>query len=126
MSTNCMNDSIKTINDAKCQVRTFCEQRNWDQFHNPKDLAIGMVTESSELLELLRFKTPEECKAMLSNPDYSQEICDELADVFYFVLRFAQMNEIDLYDILVKKIAKNNEKYPVNLSKDCNNKYSEF
>lgn len=121
-----MSDEEKTILDAKLQVKVFCEQRNWNQFHNPKDLAIGMVTESSELLELFRFKTLEECKTMLSNENLKQEIYDELADVFYFVLRFAQMNEIDLYDILVKKIAKNNEKYPVNLSKDCNKKYSEF
>lgn len=121
-----MNDSTITIEDAKRQVKSFCEERNWNQFHNPKDLAIGMVTESSELLELFRFKSPEECKTMISETGHKQEICDELADVFYFVLRFAQMNGIDLYDALVNKIAKNNEKYPVSLSKDCNKKYNEF
>ena len=62
-----------------------------------------MYAESSELLQIFRFKTPEECTPMLSNPKSRQGICDELADVFYFVLRFAQMNDIDLYDILVNK-----------------------
>lgn len=121
-----MDDEEKTIHDAKDQVRKFCNERNWDQFHNPKDLAIGMCTESSELLQIFRFKTPEECTSMLSNPKSRQVISDELADVFYFVLRFAQMNNIDLYDALVSKIEKNNAKYPVSLAKDCNKKYDEF
>lgn len=121
-----MDDEVRTIGEAKTYVRHFCEPRNWDQFHNPKDLAIGMVTESSELLEIFRFKTPEECSAMLSNLEKRQRISDELADVFYFVLRFAQMNNIDLYDALVQKIEKNDRKYPVNLSKDSNKKYNEF
>ncbi len=121
-----MSDETRTIREAEDRVGEFCEQRNWDQFHNPKDLAIGIATESSELLELFRFKTPEECGAMLSDVKQKQRVCDELADVFYFVLRFAQMNGIDLYDSLTEKIAKNNEKYPVNLSKDCNKKYDEF
>lgn len=85
-----------------------------------------MCTESSELLHIFRFKTPEECTAMLSDSKKNREICDELADIFYFVLRFAQMNDIDLYDALVNKIEKNNMKYPVSLAKDCNKKYDEF
>ncbi len=121
-----MNDCTKTIEEAKDLVNSFCVQRNWDKYHNPKDLAIGMVTESSELLELFRFKTSEECYAMLSDSERKQDIYDELADVFYFVLRFAQMNGIDLYDALMKKISKNNEKYPVSLSKDSNKKYNEL
>ena len=121
-----MGDDNETITAAKKIVQTFCEQRNWNQFHNPKELVIGMCTESSELLQIFRFKTPEECTAMLSDSKKNQEICDELADIFYFVLRFAQMNDIDLYDALVNKIEKNNMKYPVSLAKDCNKKYDEF
>ncbi len=85
-----------------------------------------MTTESSELLQIFRFKAPEECIKMFADKKYRGQISDELADVFYFVLRFAQMNGIDLYDVLITKIGKNNEKYPVNLSKDCNKKYNEF
>ena len=121
-----MSDALKTIREAKIKVKEFCEQRNWDQFHNPKDLAIGIATESSELLQIFRFKTPEESETLVSDAKYRQEISDELADIFYFVLRFAQMNDIDLYDSLIQKIEKNDKKYPVKLSKDCNKKYSEF
>lgn len=121
-----MSSDEKTIADAIALVRQFCEERDWDQFHNPKDLAIGISTEASELLELMRFKTPEECAEMLSDPVRSEEVRNELADVFYFILRFAQMNGIDLYDALEDKLRLNGEKYPVGKSRGCNKKYSEY
>ena len=125
-TVNNMYDDSRTIKDAEDEVRKFCEERNWDQFHNPKDLAIGIATEASELLQLFRFKTPAQCSEMMSNPEGSEKVREELADVFYFVLRFAQMNGIDLYSSLERKIAKNDEKYPVSLSRDSNKKYDEF
>ena len=120
-----MESEDHTIKEAMELVRRFCEERDWDQFHNPKDLAIGISTEASELLQLMRFKTPEECEKLLSDPKYSEKVRDELADVFYFVLRFAQMNSIDLYGALEKKIRENGEKYPADKFKGCNKKYDE-
>lgn len=125
MSKEMTNDA-RTINDAMELVKEFCEERDWDQFHNPKDLAIGMATESAELLELFRFRTNEQCMEMMSDPSRSEDIKDELADVFYFVLRFAQMNGIDLYEALSQKIDKNRKRYPIDRSKGSNRKYDEF
>ena len=65
MSKEMTNDA-RTINDAMELVKEFCEERDWDQFHNPKDLAIGMATESAELLELFRFRTNEQCMEIMS------------------------------------------------------------
>ena len=62
-----MEDDVKTISEAKDVVRGFCLERDWDQFHNPKDLAIGMVTESSELLDIFRFKSVDECNRILDD-----------------------------------------------------------
>ena len=121
-----MQDDAHTIAEAKEIVRRFCEERDWDQYHNPKDLAVGMVTEGSELLEIFRFKTPEECRELLSDPKRLEEIKDELSDVFYFVLRFAQMNDIDLFSALEDKIAKNDAKYPADRVRGCNRKYDEY
>ncbi|WP_400211096.1 nucleotide pyrophosphohydrolase [Candidatus Methanarcanum hacksteinii] len=121
-----MTNDARTINDAMELVKEFCEERDWDQFHNPKDLAIGMATESVELLELFRFRTNEQCMEMMSDPSRSEDIKDELADVFYFVLRFAQMNGIDLYEALSQKIDKNRKRYPIDKSKSSNRKYDEF
>ena len=121
-----MQDDARTIAEAKEIVRRFCEERDWDQYHNPKDLAVGMVTEGSELLEIFRFKTPEDCRELLSDPKRLEEIRDELSDVFYFVLRFAQMNDIDLFSALEDKIAKNDAKYPADKVRGCNRKYDEY
>jgi NTP pyrophosphatase (non-canonical NTP hydrolase) len=73
-------DTETPIADLKSQVRTFCESRDWDQFHGPKDLAIGLVTEASEVLEIFRFLSDEQCAAKLADPASRQAIENELAD----------------------------------------------
>jgi NTP pyrophosphatase (non-canonical NTP hydrolase) len=118
-------DNDTTVNELKDLVRQFCEERNWDQFHNPKDLAIGIITEAGELLDIFRFKRDDEITQMMNRPEKRTVIGEELADVLYFVLRFAQMNNIDLTDALLKKLEKNELKYPVIKSKGSNKKYNE-
>ena len=124
MSKN--TDDTATIDDLKELVQSFCEVREWDQFHNPKDLAIGMVTESSELLDIFRFKNETETKYILENPVMRGRVVQEISDTFYFVLRFAQMNNIDLSSELRKKLKENDEKYPIKTSKGSNKKYTEL
>lgn len=119
------NDKSTTIQSLKDQVQQFCDQRDWGRFHNPKDLAIGISTEANELLQILRFKANDEIAALMQT-DRKSEIEDELADVLYFVLRFAQMNNIDLSSSLTRKICKNDIKYPVAKAKGCNKKYNEY
>lgn len=116
----------ENIYDLIKLVRNFCEDRNWDQFHNPKDLAIGLSTESNELLDIFRFKTEEQMKEMLENDEKREEISEELADVFFFLLRFAQMYDFDMGKGLKNKIEKNNRKYPVDKAKGSNKKYNEY
>lgn len=119
-------DRITTLDELKRKVQQFCEERDWDQFHNPKDLAIGVSTEANELLDIFRFKTEQQMREILLNPNKREHVEEELADTLFFVLRFAQMNDIDLSDILEHKLKKNNEKYPVEKSKGNNEKYTEF
>lgn len=120
-----LNDKILTINDLKKIVKDFCDDRNWSQFHNPKDLAIGISTEAGELLDLFRFKNSDEINDMMINDIKKERISEELSDVLYFVLRFSEMYEFDLSTSLKSKIEKNNKKYPVEKSKDSNKKYNE-
>lgn len=112
-----LNELIETI-------KTFCEQRDWDQYHNPKDLAIGISTEAAELLDLFRFKNGEEIQQTMTSR--RELIEDELADVLFFVLRFSQMNDIDLKKALEHKMEKNAVKYPVDKVKGNNKKYNEY
>ncbi len=96
----------------------FRDERNWKQFHNPKDLAIAIQLEASELLEEFLWKTSEE-----GNVD---KIKDELADVISYILLFAKHYEIDLEEIILEKIKKNKLKYPVEKSKGNAKKYNEL
>ena len=118
-----MSDSLKQMTEA---VQKFCEDRDWDQFHTPKELAIGLVTEGAELLDEFRFLSSEQIKEKMSRAESLQSVEEEVADVLFFLLRFAQMNKIDLPTVLGDKIAKNAEKYPVDKARSNNQKYNQF
>jgi len=105
-------------------VQQFCEARDWDQFHGQKDLAIGLVTEASELLEHFRFLSAEECDARLMDRRTDIEI--ELADIFFFLLRFAQLYEVDLGAALARNLERNDKRYPVEKARGSNKKHTDF
>ena len=119
-------DNQTTIYDLKQKIKYCCEERDWDQFHNPKDLAIGISTEANELLDIFRFKTSEQIAAMFQDSVRKVHIEEEIADVLFFILRFAQMNHLDLEQCLNDKLIKNAKKYPVDKIKGKNLKYTEI
>lgn len=100
------------------QVRDFCDARDWRKYHTPKELAIGMATESSELLQLFRFMSDERIAEMFEDAEQRQAIEDEVADTFLFLLRFADLNRIDLPAALSSKLMRNSERYPINAPSD--------
>ncbi|MFN8604298.1 MAG: nucleotide pyrophosphohydrolase [Candidatus Binatia bacterium] len=119
-------DQTTNIQTLKNLVRDFCEARDWDRFHGPKDLAIGMVTEASELLEHFRFRDEAESHDRLSATDTRAQIEAELADVLFFVLRFAQRFQIDVTTALRDKVQRNEERYPAEKARGRNAKYTEL
>ena len=118
-------DNKTTIEEMKEQVKKFCEDRDWNQFHSPKELAIGMSTEANELLSLFRFKTEDDMKQILASAK-RQDIEDEIGDILFFVCRFAQMYGIDLSTAYKNKLEKSGRKYPVEKVKGLNKKYNEY
>lgn len=104
---------LMTVKALISKEQSFCEKRDWVRFYNPKDLDIGISTEANELLDIFGFKS-------------EKEIEEELSDTLLFVLRFDQMNHIDLGKILDDKIAMNAEKYSVDKIKGKNLKYTEI
>lgn len=110
----------------RAKIKAFCQARDWDQFHSPEHLAIGIATEAAELLALFRFKNPEQIRTLMSSKKGREMVSDELADIYFFVMRFSQMNRIDLTRALTAKLAKNNLKYPIHKSKGKNLKYNEL
>lgn len=119
-------DNNTKIQELKEKVKKFCDERDWDQFHNAKDLAIALSIESSELLEHFRWKNAEEVENLIKDIKKREEISDEMADILYFLLRIAQMNNIDLSDALERKIKKNEVRYSVDKFKGSNKKYNEI
>jgi len=119
-------DHKTSIKELKEIIRKFCEERDWDQYHNAKELAIGIVTEASELLEHFRFKSEKEIDEMFSNDKKRSEMSEELADVLYFILRLAQRYDIDLTTELKKKMYKNKKRYPLEKFRGSNKKYTEL
>ncbi len=115
-------DDKTNVAELKELVKTFCEERDWDQYHNAKELAIGIVTEASELLEHFRFKSENQVDAMFEDNSKRQELIEEISDVLYFLVRLAQRYNIDLSTELEDKMKKNEEKYPIEKVKGCKNK----
>ena len=121
-----MKDEERKIHELKELIKEFCEERDWDQFHGAKELAVALIIEAAELLEHFRWKNHEEVEEMLSNEKKREEIGDEMADVLYFLIRLSQRYNIDLTDALEKKMEKNKERYPIEKAKGSNKKYNEF
>lgn len=119
-------DNKEKISNLKDICHNFCVQRDWEKFHIPKDLSIGISTEAAELLDLFRFKSDIDISNMLNDLDKKEKISEELSDILFFVLRFSKVCDIDLSSNLLKKIKKNEEKYPVEKVKGLNKKYNEY
>lgn len=119
-------DSDTNVQELKDEIREFCERRDWDQYHDGKELSIGVATEASELLDHFRFKSKEEIEEIFEDPDRSREIKAEMADVLYFLLRMSQVYDIDLSNALEQKMKENREKYPREKSRGSNKKYTEL
>lgn len=119
-------DNETSIQELKERVRDFCEKRDWDQFHNAKELAIGIITEASELLEHFRFKSEQQIAMMFNDQKKKQDISEEIADVFIMLLRLVQRYDIDLSEEFTKKIRKNDQRYPIKKSRGSNKKYTEL
>jgi len=100
------------------KLREFRDERDWEQFHNPKDLALALSIESSELLEAFLWKSPEEADI--------EKVKEELADVFAYALLLAENYGLDMEQIVLDKIEQNKKKYPISKAKGSAKKYSEL
>ena len=100
------------------KIRKFNKDRDWEQFHNPKDLAIALNIETSELLEIFLWKRDSEVDII--------KVKEELADIFMFALNIADKFNLDVTEIVEKKMNLNAEKYPIEKAKGTSKKYSDL
>ena len=109
---------MKESNDITTALLHFRNERDWEQFHNPKDLALAINVEASELLELFLWKDPKDANI--------EKVKEELADVFAFAFLLAEKYNLDVKEIVLDKIKKNAEKYPIEKAKGKATKYNEL
>jgi len=113
-----------TLQDLIARVLRHRDERQWAQFHTPKELAISLCVESAELLSLMQWKTPAEVEQVIAAK--RQQVQDELADVLHSVLLLASDLKIELGEALEQKLKKDAEKYPVAKARGRNSKYSDL
>ncbi|SHK83318.1 NTP pyrophosphatase, house-cleaning of non-canonical NTPs [Marinobacter antarcticus] len=106
------------MDDVINRLRQFRDDRDWKQFHNPKDLALALSIESSELLEAFLWKSAEDADI--------EKVKEELADVFAFAFLMADACDLDVKQIVMEKIEKNEKKYPVEKARGTAKKYTEL
>lgn len=113
-----MDSENKDLNSVIALLKEFRDKRDWEQFHNSKDLALAISIESGELLELFLWK---------GNEDFNKDkLEEELADIFCYGLLLADKHNLNIIDIINNKIKKNDAKYPVDKAKGTAKKYNEL
>lgn len=96
----------------KDQLKKFVTEREWDQFHNPKNLVLSLISETGELAEIFRWLTHDECERIMENPETAQHIKEEVADIFNNLLLLTMKLDIDIVDASKSKLQQTEIKYP--------------
>ena len=112
------------IKEIQSRLQTFAEERDWDQFHSPKNLAMALTGEAGELLEIFQWLTEDQSLDLKKEGVNKVAVEEEIADIFLYLLRLADKLEIDLQAAIDKKLIKNAEKYPIELAKGNATKYN--
>lgn len=115
---------MSDIKSLQEKIAKFVEERDWGQFHNPKDLAISLNLEASEVLEHFQWKNDKEMQEHVKNN--REDVEDELADVLYWVLLMANNLNVDVVAASERKLEKNAKKYPVAKAKGNHKKYTDL
>lgn len=106
-------------------VDKFAKERDWDQFHTPKNLIMAATSEIGELAEILQWKSDQEVITYLRSAEGKKRLSEEIADVMIYLIRLSQKSGIDLVDAVKQKIEINELKYPINFAKGNATKYSD-
>lgn len=114
---------MSELNDLRDELRAFSAERDWDQFHSPKNLASALAVEAAELLEPFQWLTEDQSRNLTDNQRAA--VTDELADVQIYLIRLADKLDVDLIAAAREKIGRNRQRYPVSRFKGTARKYTE-
>jgi NTP pyrophosphatase (non-canonical NTP hydrolase) len=117
------NIDLKKLNN---EIEQIVSDRDWDQFHSVKNLAMALSVESAELLEIFQWMTESQSNEVKNDPKILGKVEDEIADIFVYMMRIISKTDIDLEKAVLSKLKKNVEKYPVEKSKGNSKKYNDL
>ena len=121
-----LTDATATTAELKARVLAFVRERDWEQFHAPKNLSMALAAEAGELMEHFLWATPEQSQAIVRDAEKRRKIEAELADVVIYALEFANIAGVDVAAAIERKMAENAQKYPVEKSRGRSDKYTEL
>jgi NTP pyrophosphatase (non-canonical NTP hydrolase) len=106
------------------RLKAFARERDWEQFHSPKNLAMALIVEAAELLEHFQWLTPEQSESL--DEDRRREVELEMADIFIYLMRMCERLDVDLLEVVEEKIKLNEKKYPADKVRGSAKKYTEY
>ncbi|MFO1800037.1 nucleotide pyrophosphohydrolase [Pseudomonas aeruginosa] len=118
--------SLVDVGQLAAALERFAAERNWAQFHSPKNLVMALTGEVGELSEIFQWMDEEQSKDAARHPDTAQAVQDELADVLMYLVRLASVLGVDLDAAAQQKLEQNNRKYPVEKARNSSKKYDQF
>ena len=121
-----LSDSSTTVSLLKERVLAFVRERDWEQFHSPKNLSMALAAEAAELMEHFLWATPEASRDVANDPAKRAKIAEELADVVIYALEFANATGLDVASSIEEKSEANGRKYPVEKARGRSAKYTEL
>lgn len=116
--------SSDRLNALRDRLRDFVQERDWAQFHSPKNLAMAMIVEAAELVEHFQWMTEQQSREL--SPEKHEQVAQEIADTFVYLLRLSDVLGLDMIDAANRKIDLNAKKYPADLVRGSNAKYTEY
>lgn len=115
---------MDTLQDLRTRLREFARERDWEQFHSPKNLAAALIVEAGELLEHFQWLTESQSEQL--PPETRAKVAEELADVLLYLVRLADRVDIDLAEAALHKLKRNAEKYPADKVRASAKKYTDY
>ncbi len=121
-----MSDPETRLQEIKDRVLAFAQERDWEQFHSPKNLSMAISAEAAELMEHFLWQSADQSRVDMQDPQLRAKVEEELADIFIFAIQFANVTKIDLSAAIQQKMLRNAEKYPVDKAKGRSDKYTDL
>lgn len=121
-----VTEALVNVGKLQRELARFAQERDWEQFHSPKNLVMALAGEVGELTELFQWLTEDASRRVGCEASTSRPVRDELADVLFYLVRLATVLDVDLDEAAVSKLRRNAEKYPVNKARGNSRKYSDL